>query len=323
MNPGTVLGQSISICISASALAILDLPAATLMICLAGLAWALLLNHLYARVLGDRPRTTRRSEGDRAIARQLAVSYVVPSLIAAGLIITGEGLRPTVGVITTADIQVFLTVISLTLLSWLASSHMDWYYIRPRIDGVVVPPPCQTSRDTMWKGVTRKWYLHRAIASVVTGGAVIAVALVVATTLGEQWPKALAEVGGFAAIFALGAFFLRGEWQNLSPTIQGIREPLYWLGDDLRYETDKWKVRGFVLHVSIPLTKLVPLDLATGAPKKKAAPVTESASLLAEVRLQSTPFVGCNSAAECKALNPECAYRDNQDVPGRKRLVVF
>ena len=60
-----------------------------------------------------------------------------------------------------------------------------------------------------------------------------------------------------------------------------------------------------------------------GSAEKKAAPVTESASLLAEVRLQSTPFVGCNSAAECKALNPECAYRDDQDVPGRKRLMVF
>lgn len=322
MNPGTVLGQSIAICISASALAILDLPAATLMICLAGLAWAMVLNRSYARMLGDQARTTRRGEGDRAIARQLTISYAIPALIAVVALATGEGVRPSIGVISTADIQVFLTVISITLLSWLASSHIDWYYIRPRIDGVVVPPPCQTSRDTMWKGVTRKWYLHRAIASVVTGGAVVALALLVAITLGEQWPKALAEVGGFAAIFGLGVIFLRSEWQNLSPTIQGIREPLYWLGDDLRYETDKWKVRGFVLHVSIPLTKLAPLDFDTGAITMEK-PITASASLLAEVRLEPRSFPPCGSAAECKALNPECVYYDDKDVPGRKRLFIL
>lgn len=255
MNPGTVLGQSIALCITTSTLAILDLPVATLLMCTAGLLWVLWLNYAYGRKLGNKPRTSRRAKGDKVIARQVLISYLTPAVIAAAVLMIGKGVQPSAGIITTTDIQVFLVIASITLLSWLVSSHVDWYYIRPRIDGVVVPPPCRTSRDTMWKGVTRKWYIHRAIASAVTGGAVIAVALLVGITLGEQWPKALAEIGGFAAIFALGAFLLRSEWRNFHPTVAMIREPLYWLGDDLRYETDMWKERGFVLHVAIPVTK--------------------------------------------------------------------
>jgi hypothetical protein len=304
-------------------MAVLDLPVATLLICLAGLLWVLLLNHAYGRKLGDKPRTSRRAKGDKAIARQVAISYITPSAIALAALAIGKGARPNFGVITITDIQVFFAIASVMLLSWLASSHVDWYYIRPRIDGVVVAPPCQTSRDVMWKGVTRKWYLHRAIASAVTGGAVIAVALLVGIALGEQWPKALAELGGFAAIFTLGALLLRGEWQNFDSTVAMIREPLYWLGDDLRYETDMWKERGFVLHVAIPVTKLVPLEFDSGVLKPDPTPVTESASLLTSVRRKSSRLAGCGSAAECKALNPECVFYEKKDVPGRKRLLVL
>jgi hypothetical protein len=36
-----------------------------------------------------------------------------------------------------------------------ASSLVDWYFVRPRVDGVVRTPPCRSSRDPVWSFVTR------------------------------------------------------------------------------------------------------------------------------------------------------------------------
>jgi hypothetical protein len=278
MNPGTVLGQSIAAGIALSALALLGEPVFAAGVAGAVLAWALFLNAAYAKRLGTRGRTKRRRRGDSAIARQLALSGSLPLLVALGLLALSWDGAGAAGPFSAAEIQGLVAVLAVMLAFWLASSHVDWYYIRPRIDGVITEPPCRTSRTTRWKGVTRNWYIHRAIASLVTMGTVVGVALITTLMLDREWPGGLSALGGFAAIVSVGLWLMRDEIRAAGPTIAAIRTPRYWVGDDLYYETDMWRRRGYVLHVAIPQTKLVPLDRETGARIPKRTFVEEPAT---------------------------------------------
>jgi hypothetical protein len=323
MNPGTVRGQAIAVCVLLSALAIIGRPLLAVAMAAVGTVWVLAMNHLYARRLGDQGRTERRAYGDRAIALQLLVAYGIPVLVGLVVYFTGASVDPAIKPFRSSEVQGLAGVLAATITAWLISSHVDWYYVRPRIDGVVIPPPCQTSRDSMWKGVTRKWYIHRTFASVTTMAAVVAVATIVTVVLAREWPNALSNVGGFTAIVAVGFWLMKDEIRSAAPTSRAIRSPRYWLGDDLSYETDMWKRRGFVLHVAIPLTKLVPLDWETGARLPDLEMREEPATLLHAARCDSRRFTPCKSARDCEGLNPECTYRQPKTAKGRRRPLIL
>jgi hypothetical protein len=323
VNPGTVLGQSIAASVFLVALAATGAPELTVAFGAAGLLWALALNLLYARSLGGRGRTPRRMFGDRAVARQLLISYVLP--IAVGLTLVLARWDPDLGSgpFTESELAGLLAVVAVMLVAWVASSHVDWYYIRPRIDGVVTDPPCRTSGDTKWKGVTRKWYLHRAIASLTTMLAVVSIAVIVTVMLGREWPNGLAAVGGFAAIISAGWWLMRDEVASAGPTSRSIRTPRYWVGDDLTYHTDFWKRRGYVLHVAIPQTKLVPLDPETGARKKDVRLREEPSTALAAALCDPGKFAGCDAAGTaCGRFNDECLFGSAREEVGRPRRWV-
>jgi hypothetical protein len=323
MNPGTVLGQSIAACVFLTTLAVVERPVVTIALSLAGGLWALTLNHLYARKLGARGRTPRRIKGDQAIARQLLLSYGIPMGVGVALLLTGGGIDPNWEPFRASEVQGLVGVIATMLVIWIASSHVDWYYIRPRIDGVVVDPPCRTSRDTRWKGVTRNWYVHRAFASAMTMLTVVGIASIVTVVLNREWPSGLAAIGGFAAILSVGLWLMQDEIKSAGPTSRAIRTPRYWLGDDLSYDTDMWRRRGFVLHVAIPQTKLVPLDRETGSRVPDADFVEEPTTRLAAAYCHSVRFAGCVAAGnKCGEINPECLYGQQREDAGRHRVFV-
>jgi hypothetical protein len=323
MNPKTVLGQSIAAGLLLLALAAFGRPTLVIVLAGVGLTWAIALNLLYAAKLGTRGRTERRMTGDRAIARQLLVSYVTPIAASIGLLLAAWELELDLDPFTTSEVQGLLGVAAATLVLWLASSHVDWYYIRPRVDGVLSDPPCRTSRDTMWKGVTRNWYIHRAVASAATMFAVVAVAGIVTVLLNREWPSGLAAVGGFAAIISVGFWLMSDEIASAKPTSRSIRSPRYWLGDDLTYETDKWRRRGYVLHISIPQTKLVRLDPDTGERVPHVDYLEESTSELAEVHCQPAAFAGCTSNEQCGRMNRECLVGAPRVEVGRRHFFVM
>jgi hypothetical protein len=311
MNPKTVLDQSIAASVLLVALALCGRPLLAGALAAAGGAWALVLNARYARRVGTGGRSARRIEGDRAIARQLLVSYAIPLLGAALVGAAGRSLEPDVGPIHAHEVQGLLGTVATMLVVWLASSHVDWYYIR-----------CMSSRDTRWKGVTRKWYIHRAIASLATMGAIVVIALITTMVLDREWPNALAQVGGFAAIFGAGIWLMRDEIRSAAPTSRSIRSPQYWLGDDLTYETDRWDRRGFVLHVAIPVTKLVSLAPATGELDGRGVR-EEPSSLFMDAHLIPRGFTACrDGGAACGRVNRECTWRSEKVDVGRRRLII-
>ena len=73
-----------------------------------------------------------------------------------------------------------------------------------------------------------------------------------------------------------------------------------------------------MLHVAVPVTKLVPLDEAghpTGVPF-----VERKNSDLAESDLTSMKTIAC--AAKCAKLNPECVEEQSR-LQARRRLLIF
>jgi hypothetical protein len=55
------------------------------------------------------------------------------------------------------------------------SSLVDWWWILPRISGILRPAPCQCAGGESWPGLTSIWLFHRGLATIVVSGALTAV----------------------------------------------------------------------------------------------------------------------------------------------------
>jgi hypothetical protein len=139
----------------------LGAPVIALAICGVLLVEWLAVDSAYARTLKGRDRLAGRARGDREVARQAGLIIALPAAVAGGTAVVSfrawHASAATVG-------GAFLTAF---WLATYASSVIDWYYVRPRRDGVVVEPPCRTSGRASWTGLTRIWLAHRSVAVIV------------------------------------------------------------------------------------------------------------------------------------------------------------
>jgi hypothetical protein len=306
MNPRTIQWQAIVTGASLIALALLSSPGAALGLAGAALALALFLNASYAYALGDRGRPERRVQGDRRVVGYLVVAFAVPLLAAAVLLALGEGGSLAAWRFTEAETAALLITLVTLFDLILLSSLVDWYYIRPRIDGVVWEPPCRSSGQPRWKRVTRRWYLHRGLATVAYIAFALVVALIIMLMLVRESPAAAGVIGGVSGIAGLLLIFLGDHRTELSTVATFVQSPAFSLGDDLTYDTFKRPGRGFVLHVAVPVTKLVPLD--EHGRRTDRAFVERKNSDLAEADLDAQVTVTCQEG--CVLLNPECVRRE-------------
>lgn len=293
------------------------------------LAVLLFLNAAYAHSLGERPRCERRMVGDRMVAMEVGSALLIPLAVAVAALVVGFGNPPDLWRFSQAETQALLAAFALFFVVVLLSGLVDWYYTRPRIDGVVREPPCASSRDSIWKRVTRRWYIHRMIASVSYIGMVAGIALTIMLMLTRERPDIAGLIGGVGTVVAIGLVFVQGHVSQMPTVANFILSPKFLLGDDLTYETDKWHRRGFVLHVAVPVAKLVELD-DDGRPVEDGDDEEDAAehrfeepanSLLAEARCAPRQFRGCNG--ECAGVNPECVVGLPAGEAGRRRLVLL
>lgn len=306
MNPRTILWQSAVTSALLIATAFLVAPATTLVIAGLGAVGAMLLNSSYARALGPRGRPSRRIDGDRHVIACLGLALVAPTAVALVATETDVGSHINVWDFTDAEVTAIMIGACALFVLILLSSLIDWYYIRPRIDGVVWRPPCRSSGDPRWKRVTRRWYLHRGLATVAYVLFALLVALVIMLMLVREHPAAAGVIGGVGGIASLLLIFL-GEHRSQLPTVATfVLSPRFSLGDDLGYDPDGRSRRGFVLHVAVPVAKLVPLD--DDGKRTPTAFVERRNSELAASELEARVCVACDSG--CAKLNPECVVGD-------------
>ena len=317
MNPRTIRWQS---CVTFTLLLIvasIGSVGAALGLTGTALLGALALNGSYAYSLGDRGRAPRRAHGDRWVARYLAFGLLLPFLFALGLLLVGYDPSVHVWKFTVDETSALAIAAAALFLLILLSSLVDWYYIRPRIDGVVCAPPCRSSGAETWKRPTRRWYLHRGLAVLAYMGFAVAVALVVMLMLVRVDPAAAGVVGGISGIVGLLLIFAGRYREEIPVVAQLVLSPVYCLGDDLAYELRKPK-RGYVLHVAVPVTKLVPLD-EHGRPTGTDFEERRNSVL---VEAEPTPRKTVACAEGCAKLNPHCLADEPRQEEARRYLIV-
>jgi hypothetical protein len=223
-----------------------------------------------------------------------------------------------------AEIEALLTALGALFLTVFLSSLIDWYYVRPRIDGFICAPPClaRTEEKGPWKILTRRWYIHRGLATLAYILFAIAVAVIVMIMLVREAPAVAGVIGGVSGLAGLLLIFAGPYRSELPAVTKWALSPAFVLGDDLRFEGIRKAKRGYVLHVAVPVVKLVPLD-RNGRPTD--APFIEPKnSQLADAELEAKPTRACKEG--CAGLNPECARhpgRDSARLDRRRRLLVF
>jgi hypothetical protein len=236
VNPRTIRWQC---CVTASLLVVVGLiGSSTAALGLAGVALlsALFLNGAYAHSLGERGRAERRIHGDRWVARYLLFGILLPLVLALGLLLGGYDPSVHVWDFTANEASALVIAAATLFILVLTSSLVDWYYIRPRIDGVICVPPCRSSGAGNWKRPTRRWYLHRGLAVLAYMGFAIAVALIIMLMLVRVDPAAAGVVGGISGIAGLLLIFAGRYREELPVVAQFVLSPAYCLGDDLSYE---------------------------------------------------------------------------------------
>ena len=183
-------------------------------------------------------RTPDRRRDDRHVAAQWMASATVA--------VAATGLGAAVDLNVLADTPkwtycvAFLTAIPFVLY---ASSLVDHYYIRPRLDGVVREPPCRSSRDRHWCWVTRIWYLHRSVADIL--GITLVIGAVTALAAAPAELDTASTVAVVSAALAVLIVLARGAVHTLRT--YAADEPRLWLGDTVGCPGQP---ESFLLHVT-------------------------------------------------------------------------
>jgi hypothetical protein len=318
VNPGTIQWQAAVVASLLIAMTLIVAPATTLLLAGPALAAATGLNAAYARKLGRRGRPKRRIDGDRWVARFVAVGLVLPLLLALVLVLAGYDADVRVWDFTVAETAAVAIAAAALFTLILLSSLIDWYYIRPRIDGVIAAPPCRSSGPDTWKRPTRRWFIHRGLATIAYILFALTLALVVMIMLVREHPAVAGVIGGVGGIASLLLIFA-GDYRAQLPTVaKWALSPAYCLGDDLSYAGYRTGGRGFVLHVAVPVTKLVPLD--EGGNRTEVAFVERKNTDLAEAELIPRRTHACDGG--CVKLNAQCVVGlPRRDA--RKRLLIL
>jgi hypothetical protein len=324
MNPRTILWQSLATGAILAMMIAFASPGLAIWVSAIALTLAIALNAGYAHALGNLGRSLRRIQGDHLVATYVGVALAAP-LIAA-VLAQVAGVRPVIAFwgFRHLEIEALLTACGALFAVVLVSSLIDWYYIRPRIDGVVCEPPCLASKDHkgIWKRVTRRWYIHRGLATFAYILFAIAVAVIVLLMLIREDHTAAELIGGISGIAGLLLIFAGSYRSELPTAAKWALSPGFYLGDDLTYEGAQRTKRGYVLHVAIPVVKLVPLN-KRGHPSG-ASFLEMRNHVLAEGELSTRPTTACKEA--CVGLNPECLRRDspaNERRDFRRQLLIL
>jgi hypothetical protein len=164
-----------------------------------------------------RPIPEHRSQLDRLVERQCGAA-IGTGLLSLAIVIALD-LGP---FHVTRVLAVVLGAVVIGTLAIFLSSLVDWWWILPRVSGILRPAPCQCRSGETWTGVTSIWFFHRGLATVVVSGALTAIPGYMAyTSTGHTATAYTVAAGVFAG--TLAGFFsgaVVALWQCLSPKVR-------------------------------------------------------------------------------------------------------
>jgi hypothetical protein len=144
---------------------------------------------------------------DRLVLRSVVAVAVVGLLLGAASLALSE---PVLSV-DSEPASACIKAVACALAGILLGSLVDWWWVLPRITGLLGVRPCQPAnsgrgspRRLNWEEVTRYWYLNRIVAAVVVmvAGAVLVFNLMRLVLGGGAATTTLAGAGGVLALLA-------------------------------------------------------------------------------------------------------------------------
>jgi hypothetical protein len=189
-----------------------------------------------------------------------------------------------------------------------ASSLVDWYWVLPKISGIVAPPPCTRVVAKTYAGVTKVWLFHRAAATAVITALIAGTPAYIAGTVAEgSLTRAALTVLGAAAAIGFNAATAGTVWafrQFLSPQLE--------VGSYVRKRKNVDAIDpqdAYIVDVSVQGVKVKLEDEVDGkfVSDGDLVPYHEAAQLTKSKRTDSM----CPSLNACRAVNWYCLRNRN------------
>ena len=165
---------------------------------------------------GPRPVPAHRVPLDRLVVLQwLCVGSIGAVLTAIGVIWDPSVINPP------RFVDAAILAATIAVVAVFCSSLIDWYWILPRVGGIVRRAPCEEAGGQKWARVTGVWLMHRAVATLlVTGGLAVVFIYMGDTAKGTERTVWFVIAGVVAAAtLAFNEAALRALWQALNPQL--------------------------------------------------------------------------------------------------------
>lgn len=129
--------------------------------------------------------------------------------------------------------RAIIVAVAVALIGVYASSLVDWYWILPKVSGIVCLAPCEAAGRERWSLVTSFWYFHRAVATALVAIAVTGIPFYMLSTKNSGRAQAFWSVAGLGVAGLAGVFYkqtFRAGWYAFNPPIH--------VGDVIRAEIE-------------------------------------------------------------------------------------
>lgn len=173
----------------------------------------------------NRRRPAHRRELDRWALAQWTIAPML--VVLASLVFDLGFLRDTGRFLDAAGIATIVAGLGTYL-----SAAVDWYLILPGVSGIVRPAPCQTPGRERWARVSKLWFFHRGVATILVPFCILGLFFYMAATSEDAGTERLAWLG---AIGVVGVVFYRFQHGALISIWWGLRAPRH-VGDIVTLE---------------------------------------------------------------------------------------
>lgn len=185
-----------------------------------------------------------------------------------------------------------------------ASALVDWYWILPKVSGVLGSAPCEAPGQERWAGVTNIWLFHRAAATFTVMGVLAGVPAYMAST-SHGTPTVVWAFVGVALAIAYSKLN-EGVLTSFSHALNAAFE----VGDTVRvreeFEDDEL-VDAYVVDMSIQGLKYLPLpNLCPQEPRFVQKGQLLPWSEFSKVRRIPPAYAPCHDPDHCQAVNWYC-----------------
>jgi hypothetical protein len=297
---------SLVLCAGEIALALRGFPASSAGVGIGVGLWGFGLYALYRWSAG------RRLKHDRRFAHRITLDRIVLGQLAA-VVLAGAGSGIVLSVADAApaahvsiELQALILGSVVIFATVYVSSLVDWFWVLPRIAGIVREPPCVRPGGEQWDAVTSVWLFHRAVATVIVTVALAAIPgwLAAETGHGSTASAAWVVLGtalgiGFNSISGNSVLALRQAW---NPPIR--------VGDTLLVRgkpTDTEMERAYVVDVSVQGLKYKVADAAAPRFRGKGRPISaDAAADLVPEDDDDAVSSWCDGVENCRAINWYC-----------------